>query len=91
MWSARMFARVVWTGLIVLLICVLLSVTFPGKRNAPAAPVVATMHWYAPTRATPLSFDEITDLATCQEMQRQLALRHDGSDGAITLACRRRL
>jgi hypothetical protein len=86
-----MLARVVWTGLIVALICVLLSVAFPGKRSVSAAPAVATMHWYAPAMATPLSFDEMTDLATCQEMQRQLALRHENRDGAITLACRRGL
>lgn len=35
-----MLARVVWTGLIVVLICVLLSVTFPGRRGAPAASAV---------------------------------------------------
>jgi hypothetical protein len=86
-----MLARVVWTGLIVALICVLLSVAFPGKRNVSAAPAVATMQWHVPARATPLSFHETTDLATCQEMQRQLELRHESRDGAITLACRRGL
>jgi hypothetical protein len=86
-----MLVRVVWTGLIVMLSCVLLSVAFPGKRKVSAAPALATMHWYAPASATPLSFDEVTDLATCREMQRQVALRHEDRDGAITLACRRRL
>jgi hypothetical protein len=86
-----MLARVVWTGLIVGLICVLLSVAFPGKRSVSAAPAVATMQWYVPASATPLTYDERTDLATCQEMQRQLALRHETRDGAITLACRRGL
>jgi hypothetical protein len=86
-----MLARIVWTGLIVALICVLLSVAFPGRRNVSAAPAVATMHWYVPASVAPLTFDERTDLATCQEMQRQVALRHENRDGAITLACRRGL
>jgi hypothetical protein len=86
-----MLARVVWTGLIVGLICVLLSVAFPGRRNVSAAPAVATMHWYVPASASPLSCNETTDLTTCQEMQRQVASRHESRDGAITLACRRGL
>jgi hypothetical protein len=86
-----MLARVVWTGLTAALICALLSVVFPGKRHVSTAPAVATMRWYVPAMATQLSFDETTDLATCREMQRQLALRHESKDGAISLACRRGL
>lgn len=84
-----MLGQFLWSALIVLVVCVLLSEAFPGRRGPPAAPVLATMHWYTPAMATPLSFDELTDLTTCREMQRQLAQRRDEVEGSITLACRR--
>jgi hypothetical protein len=83
-----MLGQWVWSIVLVLVVAFLLSETFPGKRGAPVASAVATMQWTASARATPLSFDQVTDLATCREMQRQIAQQRDVSDTGITLACR---
>jgi hypothetical protein len=45
------------------------------------------MEWKARSPAAARSFQEVTDLATCREMQRQIAERHDPADGRLTLAC----
>jgi hypothetical protein len=80
-----MFGQWVWSFVIMLMVAVLTSQTFPARRAAPTAPTVATMEWKA--RAASLhSFQEVTDLATCREMQRQIAQRRDPTD-RLTLAC----
>jgi hypothetical protein len=80
-----MFGQWVWSFVIVLMVAVLTSQTFPARRAAPAAPAVATMEWKA-RAASQHSFQEVTDLATCREMQRQIAQRQNPA-GRLTLAC----
>jgi hypothetical protein len=80
-----MFGQWVWSFVIVLMVAVLTSQTFPARRGAPTAPAVATMEWKA-RAASQHSFQEVTDLATCREMQRQIALRQDPAE-RLTLAC----
>ncbi len=79
-----MVGRAVVSLVMMTMLALLLSQVFPGKRGAPAAPSTATMTWRAPLSAAPLSFDELTDFTTCQEMQRQLAEQHDDT---LTIAC----
>jgi hypothetical protein len=81
-----MFGQWVWSFVIVLMVAFLTSQTFPARRAVPTAPAVATMEWKARTAASQHSFQEVTDLATCREMQRQIALRQDPAD-RLTLAC----
>ncbi len=75
-----------WAVLIGLWGALFLSETFPG-RHAPPASAMARVEWHRPGSATPLAVGEVTDLATCQEMQRRLALRRD-SDTSVTVACK---
>lgn len=84
-----MIGRALWPILVVLLIAFLLSEMFPGKRGTPIAPAIATMEWSAPASAAPYSLDEVTDVATCANVQRQIAQRRDIADNQVTLACRR--
>ncbi|HUJ97833.1 MAG TPA: hypothetical protein VLV85_06260 [Stellaceae bacterium] len=48
---------------------------------------MARVEWHMPGSATPLAVGEVTDLATCQEMQRRIALQRD-SDNGVTVACK---
>lgn len=82
-----MFGQWVWSFVIVLMVAVLTSQTFPARRAVPMAPAVATMEWKARAAAPQHSFQEVTDLATCREMQRQIAERPDAAAGRLTLAC----
>jgi hypothetical protein len=82
-----MFGQWVWSFVIVLMVAVLTSQTFPARRAVPMAPAVATMEWKARAAAPQHSFQEVTDLATCREMQRQIAERQDAAAGRLTLAC----
>jgi len=82
-----MFGQWIWSFAIVMMVAVLTSQTFPARRPMPMAPAVATMEWKARSPAAARSFQEVTDLATCREMQRQIAERHDPADGRLTLAC----
>ena len=82
-----MFGQWIWCFVIVMMVAVLTSQTFPARRPAPAAPTLATMEWKARWPASARSFQEVTDLATCREMQRQIAERPDPANGRLTLAC----
>lgn len=84
-----MLSRIIGSVFVVFVVVVVLLQVFPGRRNGPAAPAIATMEWKGPARATPLSVDQPIDLATCREMQRQMAQQREADDSAITLACRR--
>jgi hypothetical protein len=84
-----MLGRIVGAVFIILVVVVVLSQAFPGRRSAPTAPAIATMEWKGTPRATPLSIDQPIDLATCREMQRQMAQQREAGDSAVTLACHR--
>jgi hypothetical protein len=81
-----MFGQWIWSFIIVLMVAVLTSQTFPARRTSPTAPALATMEWKARAAASQHSFQEVTDLATCREMQRLIAHRQDPA-GRLTLAC----
>lgn len=78
--------HVLWVVLIGLWITLFLTEGFPGGHRPPAS-AVATVEWQAPDSAAPLAVDQVTDLATCQEMQRRVAARSDG-ESRVTVACK---
>jgi len=82
-----MFGQLVWSFVIVLSVAFLTSQTFPARRAAQTTPAVATMEWKSRAAASQHSFQEVTDLATCREMQRQIAERQNPATGRLTLAC----
>jgi hypothetical protein len=82
-----MHGQWMWSIVIVVLVVFGLSEAFPGKRAAPTVTAVATMAWVAPSPGAPRFFQQVTDLATCREMQRQIAQQRDTADNGITLAC----
>ena len=86
-----MLGRCVWSLIVIVLLAFAATRALPGRRGAPAVPAIATVHWNMPAGNAPRSFDEVTDLGTCREIQRQIAdeRQHDHSDGQITLACHR--
>jgi hypothetical protein len=43
-----MLAQYLWSGLIALLLCTVLSETFPGKRAAPTAANLVAVEWRLP-------------------------------------------
>ena len=81
-----MGGQVLWAVLIGLWVALFLSETFPGRHGPPAS-AMARVEWHRPGSATPLAVGEVTDLATCQEMQRRIALQRD-SDNNVTVACK---
>jgi len=83
-----MLGRIVGSVFIVSVVALVVSQTFPGRRAAPPAPAIATMEWKASARAAPLSVEQPTDLATCREMQRQMAQQRETGGARISLACR---
>jgi hypothetical protein len=82
-----MLGQWIWSVVIVVMVAVLTSQTFPARRAVPAAPTLATMEWKARSSAMPRSFQEVTDIATCREMHRQIEQTRDAGDNRITLAC----
>ncbi|HZB93437.1 MAG TPA: hypothetical protein VE397_18460 [Stellaceae bacterium] len=78
--------HVLWAVLIGLWVTLFLTEGFPERLRPPPA-AMATVEWQAPDRAAPLAVDEVTDLATCQEMQRRVAARRDG-ESRVTVACK---
>jgi hypothetical protein len=86
-----MLGRCIWSLLVILLVAFLATRALPGRRGAPATPAIATVQWHMSTGSASSSFDEVTDLGTCREIQRQIAheRQHEGGDGHITLACHR--
>ncbi len=84
-----MVGRAVVSLVMMLMLALLLSQVFPGKRAALVTPSTATMTWRTPSSATPRSFEEVTDFSTCLEIERQLTAQRDTRDGALTLSCHR--
>ena len=86
-----MLGRCIWSLIVILLMAFLATRALPGRRGPPATPAIATVQWSMPASDASLSFDEVTDLGTCREIQRQIAYEreHDRSDGNVTLACHR--
>lgn len=72
-----------------LFVVFLLTEIFPGRHGAATTPVTATMVWRDSMGTAATSFDVITDFATCQEAQRQIAQR-DAIESEVALACHRR-
>jgi hypothetical protein len=80
----------IWSVVIVVLASIALLEAFPGRHATPVEPGVATMRWHPPSQTTPVAVDQPIDLATCRELQRQIA-EHPDDQTRVTLACRSRL
>lgn len=82
----RMRVAALWAVVIALWVGFLMWDDSSGK-STPAAAALATAEWRAPVTGSPISVDEVTDLARCQAAQRRLAASSD-RDGSVTLSCK---